>query len=212
MATDETLHLHTTLEPRGPAAALVLTDEQVAALGAGKAAAVQVTANGATVAARIARMGGENLLGFSKKLRADLGVEIGDVIDVVIALDAGPRSSRCRPRSPPRSRMTRLPRPRSTPWRHRGARSSPAGSTRPNATKRSSRAWSKHSRCCVKVAPGADLCSGDRRGAVAERSRRPEGHRPFLTVRSRMPNVARKADSGTIGKRSLRSPLTFDQS
>jgi hypothetical protein len=91
VATDETLHLHTTLEPRGPAAALVLTDEQVAALGAGKAAAVQVTANGATVAARIARMGGENLLGFSKKLRADLGVEIGDVIDVVIALDAGPR-------------------------------------------------------------------------------------------------------------------------
>jgi len=36
-------------------------------------------------------MGGENLLGFSKKLRADLGVEIGDVVDVAIALDAAPR-------------------------------------------------------------------------------------------------------------------------
>lgn len=64
---------------------------QVAALGAGKAFPVQVTANGTTVAARVARMGGENLLGFSKKLRADLGVEIGDVVDVAITVDAAPR-------------------------------------------------------------------------------------------------------------------------
>lgn len=85
---DGTLLLHATLEPRGPAGAIVLTDEQVAAFGAGKAFAVRVTANNATVAARVARMGGENLLGFSKKLRADLGVEIGDVVDVAIALDA----------------------------------------------------------------------------------------------------------------------------
>jgi hypothetical protein len=89
--SDATLRLRATLEPRGPAAAIVLTDEQVAALGGGKAPAVRVTANGATVAARIGRMGGENLLGFSKKLRADLGVEIGDVVDVAIVLDAAPR-------------------------------------------------------------------------------------------------------------------------
>jgi uncharacterized protein YdeI (YjbR/CyaY-like superfamily) len=36
-------------------------------------------------------MGGENLLGFSKKLRADLGLEIGEVVDVVIVVDAAPR-------------------------------------------------------------------------------------------------------------------------
>ena len=89
--SDATLRLRATLEPRGPAAAIVLTDEQVAALGGGKAPAVRVTANGATVASRIGRMGGENLLGFSKKLRADLGVEIGDVVDVAIVLDAAPR-------------------------------------------------------------------------------------------------------------------------
>lgn len=92
MSTSErTLRLHATFEPRGPAAAIVLTDEQVAALGEAKTAPVRVTANGVTVAARIARMGGENLLGFSKKLRADLGVEIGDALDVVIALDTAPR-------------------------------------------------------------------------------------------------------------------------
>lgn len=88
---DAVLRLRATLEPRGPAGAIVLTDEQVAALGGGKAPPVRVTANGRTVAARVGRMGGENLLGFSKKLRADLGVEIGDVVDVVIALDAAPR-------------------------------------------------------------------------------------------------------------------------
>jgi hypothetical protein len=89
--TDATLRLRATLEPRGPAAAIVLTDEQVAAFGSGKAPAVRVTANGATVAARVARMGGENLLGLSKKLRADLAVQIGDVVDVVITLDSAPR-------------------------------------------------------------------------------------------------------------------------
>lgn len=92
MATsDGVLRLHATLEPRGPAAAIVLTDEQVAAFGAGKAFAVRVTANGTEVAARIARMGGENLIGFSKSSRAELGVGIGDVVDVVIAADTAPR-------------------------------------------------------------------------------------------------------------------------
>jgi hypothetical protein len=42
--------------------------------------------------------------------------------------------------------------------------------------------------------------------------RRTGNHRPFRTVRSKIPSVARSADSGTIGKRFLRSPLTFDQS
>jgi uncharacterized protein YdeI (YjbR/CyaY-like superfamily) len=37
-------------------------------------------------------MGGENLLGFSKKLRAELGVEIGQAVDAVIELDAVPRT------------------------------------------------------------------------------------------------------------------------
>lgn len=92
MATpDNSLRLHATFEPRGPAAAIVLTDEQVTALGAGKTPAVRVTVNGVSVAARVGRMGGENLVGFSKKLRADLGVEIGDVVDVVITLDTAPR-------------------------------------------------------------------------------------------------------------------------
>lgn len=89
---DGTLRLRATLEPRGPAGAIVLTDEQVAELGGGKTPPVQVTVNGVTAQARVGRMGGENLLGFSKKLRSELGVEIGQTFDVIIALDAAPRT------------------------------------------------------------------------------------------------------------------------
>jgi hypothetical protein len=89
---DSVLRLRATLEPRGPAGAIVLTDDQVAGLGGGKIPPVWVTVDGVTAQARVARMGGENLLGFSKKLRSELGVEIGQTFDVVIALDAAPRT------------------------------------------------------------------------------------------------------------------------
>ncbi len=86
-----TLNLHTVLEPRGPAAAVVLTDEQVESFGVGKAFGVRVTIGGVTEPARLARMGGENLVGLSKAKRAALGVEIGDEVDVLIELDDQPR-------------------------------------------------------------------------------------------------------------------------
>jgi hypothetical protein len=55
--------------------------------------------------------------------------------------------------------------------------------------------------------------SATRQGVVEPTLERKTGnHMPLLTVRSKIPSVARSADSGTIGKRSLRSPLTFDQS
>ncbi|WP_454301617.1 YdeI/OmpD-associated family protein [Salana multivorans] len=83
--------LHTVLEARGPAAAIVLTDEQVASFGAGRTFPVAVTIEGRTARVRLARMGGENLIGLSKAARAELGVEIGQEVDVVVALDAAPR-------------------------------------------------------------------------------------------------------------------------
>ena len=56
----EPLHLTTVLEPRGPAAAVILTDEQAAAVGGGaKAFPVLLTVRGQQVSLRLARMGGE---------------------------------------------------------------------------------------------------------------------------------------------------------
>jgi hypothetical protein len=86
------LRLTTTLESRGPAAAIVLTDEQVAALGGGKAFPVRITVGAVTVEGRVARMGGENLVGLSRERRAALGVEAGDTVEVVLAPDTAERS------------------------------------------------------------------------------------------------------------------------
>jgi hypothetical protein len=75
----------------GPAAAFVLTDEQVEALGGGKRAALLVNVGSRSARLRLARMGGENLVGLSKAARADLGIEIGDEVEVRIELDDAPR-------------------------------------------------------------------------------------------------------------------------
>jgi bacteriocin resistance YdeI/OmpD-like protein/uncharacterized protein DUF1905 len=86
------MRIKTTLAPRGPAAAVILTDEQVQSLGAAtKTPPVQVTVNGHTFAGRVGRMGGENLIGFSKAVREACGVQAGDEVEVEIALDEAPR-------------------------------------------------------------------------------------------------------------------------
>jgi hypothetical protein len=75
----------------GPAAAFVLTEEQVAAIGGGKRAALRVSVGSRSARLRLAVMGGQNLVGLSKAARADLGIEIGDEVEVRIELDDAPR-------------------------------------------------------------------------------------------------------------------------
>ncbi len=89
----EPVRITTILQPRGPAAAVILTDEQVAEIGQGaKTPPVQVTVNGGyTFGGRIGRMGGESLLGFNKASRLAAGVEAGDEITIDVVLDAAPR-------------------------------------------------------------------------------------------------------------------------
>lgn len=86
------LRLHTVLTGRGPAAAILLSDEQVASLGGGKAFPVVVTIGGRTVRLRVARMGGENMIGFSKAARTEMGLDVGQEIDAVIRVDAAERT------------------------------------------------------------------------------------------------------------------------
>lgn len=86
------LDLHTTLEPRGPAAAIVLTEEQLGQLTTARTLPVVVTIDGRSARLRVARMGDEFLIGFSKAARAVLGVEIGDVVDARIEPDVAERT------------------------------------------------------------------------------------------------------------------------
>lgn len=86
------LRIHTVLTGRGPAAAILLTDEQVESFGAGKAFPVAVTIGERTARLRLARMRGENMIGFTKAVRSDLGVEVGQEVDAVIRVDSAERT------------------------------------------------------------------------------------------------------------------------
>jgi hypothetical protein len=86
------LRLTTTLLARGPAAAVVLDDDQVAAVGEGaKRFAVVATVNGYTWRTSVARMGGEFLVGLNRQVREAAGVAAGDTVDVELALDTASR-------------------------------------------------------------------------------------------------------------------------
>lgn len=88
----EPLRLRVVLQPRGPAGAIVLDEDQAGRLGGGgKAFPVTVEVGGRTARLRLARMGGEPLVGFSRAVREELGVELGDELDVVVARDDAPR-------------------------------------------------------------------------------------------------------------------------
>ena len=90
---EEMLRLEAELVARGPAGAVLVSDEQVAVIGGGrKTFPVTVTVNGVTLALRLARMGGENLVGFNKAVRAQAGVEIGSSYGFTISADTDERT------------------------------------------------------------------------------------------------------------------------
>jgi bacteriocin resistance YdeI/OmpD-like protein/uncharacterized protein DUF1905 len=87
-----TARLTATLVPRGPAAAVVLDGEHVAAVGEGaKRFPVVATVNDYTWRTTVTRMRGEFLLGLSRAVRQEAGVEAGDTVEVELELDAAPR-------------------------------------------------------------------------------------------------------------------------
>jgi hypothetical protein len=80
------------LVARGPAAAVVLDDDQVALVGEGaKRFPVVATVNGYTWRTTVTRMRGEFLLGLNREVRTGAGVEAGDTVTVDLALDDAPR-------------------------------------------------------------------------------------------------------------------------
>lgn len=92
------LELTRLLQKRGPAAAIVLTDEEVATLGGGKIPPVILTIGTTSVPLRVGRMGGEDLIGFAKAVRTELGVQAGDELNVQIVLDTD-RTRNAEPRT-----------------------------------------------------------------------------------------------------------------
>lgn len=87
-----TLTFTTTLQQRGPAAAVVLDEDQVGAIGEGaKRFPVRATVNGYTWRTSVARMGGEFLVGLNQEVRGRAGAEAGDTVEITLELDSAPR-------------------------------------------------------------------------------------------------------------------------
>ena len=87
-----TIQFKTRLQARGPAAAVVLDDAQVADVGEGaKRFPVVATVNGYTWRTSVARMGGEFLVGLNREVREAAGVAADDEVDVRLELDTNVR-------------------------------------------------------------------------------------------------------------------------
>jgi hypothetical protein len=86
------IEIRTTLQKRGPAAAIVLDDDQVATVGEGaKRFPVVATINDHTWRTSVARMHGEFLVGLNRQVREAAGVQAGDEVTLSLALDTAPR-------------------------------------------------------------------------------------------------------------------------
>src|ERR1700753_3182312 len=81
------------LVAKGPAAAFILNDDQVAAVGAGaKRFPVLATVNGYMWRTSVTRMGGEFMGGLNKEVRTGAGVQAGDTVTLELKLDTEPRT------------------------------------------------------------------------------------------------------------------------
>lgn len=86
------IEITTTLEPRGPAAAIILDEAQVAAVGEGaKRFPVLATVNGYSWRTTVIRMRGEFLVGLSTAVREAAGVHAGETVRAAVELDTAPR-------------------------------------------------------------------------------------------------------------------------
>jgi Domain of unknown function (DUF1905) len=93
----------TTLARRGPGVAVALDADQVAVIGEGaKRFPVAGTINGETWRSTVVRMRGEFLLGLSKEVRAQVGADAGDTVEVTATLDTAERVVEVPPSWPPR--------------------------------------------------------------------------------------------------------------
>lgn len=81
----------TTLVGEGNKAGIVVPEDVVTALNAGKRPPVIVTINGQSYRSSIAVMGGKSMVGVSTANRELTGVAAGDTVDVNLEVDTEPR-------------------------------------------------------------------------------------------------------------------------
>ena len=87
------MKFHTTIKQSdGTATGIVVPDEVVTTLGAGKKPPVKMSVNGYSYRSTVATIDGRFMVGFSADHRAASGLKGGDEVDVEIELDTEPRT------------------------------------------------------------------------------------------------------------------------
>jgi hypothetical protein len=81
----------TTVTATGGNTGIVVPDELIERLGAGRRPAVVVTVNGYEYHNTVGVMGGQHMISISAAVRKDAGLTAGDQIHVVLTLADGPR-------------------------------------------------------------------------------------------------------------------------
>ena len=85
------MKFHTTIHQDGNNTGIVVPEEIITQLGAGKRPPVRVTLNGYTYRNTVAVMGGKYMISVSKDVREKAGVKGGDELEVGLELDTEPR-------------------------------------------------------------------------------------------------------------------------
>src|SRR5579859_7959663 len=81
----------TTVTPAGNNTGIVVPDDVIERLGAGRRPAVVVTVNGYEYQSTVGVMGGRHLISISAAVRKDTGLKAGDPIHVILTLADRPR-------------------------------------------------------------------------------------------------------------------------
>jgi Bacteriocin-protection, YdeI or OmpD-Associated/Domain of unknown function (DUF1905) len=86
-----TVSFDTTVTATGSNTGIVVPDDLIERLGAGRRPAVVVNVNGYEYQNTVGVMGGRHLISISAAVRKDTGLKAGDPVSVVLTLAAGPR-------------------------------------------------------------------------------------------------------------------------
>ncbi|HEY3880349.1 MAG TPA: YdeI/OmpD-associated family protein [Trebonia sp.] len=87
----ESVTFDTTVTATGNNTGIVVPDDLIERLGAGRRPAVVVNVNGYEYQNTVGVMGGRHLVSISAAVRKDTGLKAGDPVSVVLTLSEGPR-------------------------------------------------------------------------------------------------------------------------
>lgn len=80
------------IQDAAPAWFVEVPNELVATFGAGKRPPLKVTCHGVQTRTRVAVYGGRSIIGFTRAVREEMGLQAGETVELMLELDDQPRA------------------------------------------------------------------------------------------------------------------------